>query len=36
MSKDAPKLIAVLAFCLGVIFVPTLALIVGGAMLVGA
>jgi len=33
MRKNTLKLIAVVAFCLGVIFVPTLALIVGGVML---
>src|SRR5713226_7140926 len=33
MSKNTLKLIAVVAFCLGVIFIPVLTLIVGGAML---
>lgn len=36
LSKKPLTLIAVLAFCLGVIFIPALALIVGGAILIYA
>lgn len=33
MNRNTLKLIALLAFCLGVIFVPALTLVVGGVML---